>query len=182
MRILGSTQHSAAAEEDIRTKSPSLTISTIASPDHQPSQASVVTALLPPVPPLTSSPVMSMLSKAHKNNSNNPTKQQSMFSDLGSSDTKSGIESFSDGQPPSVIDYTGFLNTSQVESKNMLDYSQYLKDSNIDLEKTNLEDLNGKKGTLSLSYKISGIKFFFFLFSFLCVQWTRKQLTMRLII
>lgn len=142
MRIL-SAQHSATVEEDIRTKSPVLTISTIASPDHQPSQCqvNVVTALLPPVPPLISSPVMSMLSKAQ--NSNNSTKQ-SMFSNLGCSDITSGTRMFSDNQQPSIIDYKGFFNKSQAESRNMLDYSQYLKDSNIDLEKTNLEDLNGE--------------------------------------
>lgn len=145
MRIL-STQHSATTlptalptieEENRTTKSPSLTISTIASPDHQPQ----VTTLLPPVPPLTSSPVMSMLSKAQ--NSNNTTKQ-SMFSDLGSSDKTSGTGIFSDSQQPNIIDYKGFFNKSHVESQNMLDYSQYLKDSNLDLENTNLEDLNGK--------------------------------------
>lgn len=147
MRIL-SAQHSATTlpssiEEENRTKSPTLTISTIASPDHQPfqCQANVVTALLPPVPPLTSSPVMSMLNKAQNRSS---ATKQSMFSDLGSSDTTSGTGMYSDNQQPSIIDYTGFLNKSQVESQNKLDYSQYLKDSNIDLEKTNLEDLNGK--------------------------------------
>lgn len=146
MRIL-STQHPTSTlpsvlktEDENPIKSPPLTISTIASPDHQPiqCQSSVVTALLPPVPPLTSSPVMSMLSKAQ--NSNNATSQV-MFSDLGSSET-SGM--FSDNQQPSIIDYTRFLNKSQVEQQNKLDYSQYLKDSNIDLEKTNLEDLNSE--------------------------------------
>lgn len=144
MRIL-STQHSATTlpiEDENRTKSPTLTISTIASPDHQPSQTNVVTALLPPVPPLTSSPVMSMLSKTQ--NSNNTTKK-SMFSDLGSSDNKtSGTGIFSDSQQSSLIDYSGFLSKSKIESQKMFDYSQYLKDSNIDLEKTDLEDLNGK--------------------------------------
>lgn len=147
MRIL-SAQHSSTAlpnaltiDDDSRAKSPVLTISTIASPDHQPSQCqvNVVTALLPPVPPLKSSPVMSMLSKAQ-----NSTTKQSMFSNLGSSDLASGTRMFSDNQQPSIIDYKGFLNKSQVESRSMLDYSQYLKDSNIDLENTNLEDLNGK--------------------------------------
>lgn len=146
MRIL-SAQHSASTlpsavtiEEENCTKSPTVTISTIASPDHQPfqCQANVVTALLPPVPPLTSSPVMSMLSKAQNRNSST---KQSIFSDLGSSGTTSGTGMF--GDQPSIIDYTGFLNKSQGESQNKLDYSQYLKDSNIDLEKTNLEDLNG---------------------------------------
>lgn len=122
MRILAASTTPLAAVtvgEDIRTKSPpTLTISTIASPDHQPCQANVVTALLPPVPPLTSSPVMSLLNKAQ----NNATKQ-SMFSDLGSS---------SDTTPGTGL----FINDS-------LDYSQYLKDSNIDLDKTDLEDFTG---------------------------------------
>lgn len=142
MRIL-STQHSTTTlpiEEENSAKSPTLTITTIASPDHQPSHCQVdvnaVTALLPPVPPLTSSPVMSMLSNAH--NRNNTTKK-SMFGDLGASDTTSSAEMSS-----GIVDYSGFLNKPQTESQSQLDYSQYLKDSNIDLEKTNLEDLNGK--------------------------------------
>lgn len=146
MRIL-SAQHPAttltvlsAKGDENRAKSPTPTMSTIASPDHQPilSQSNV-TALLPPVPPLTSSPVMSMLTKA-QNNKTNAT-LRSMFSDLGSSET-SGI--FSDSQQPNIIDYTRFLNKSHSESQNVVDYSQYLKDSNLDLEKTNLEDLNSK--------------------------------------
>lgn len=145
MRIL-STQHPTTTlpslmktEDENPIKSPPLTISTIASPDHQPiqCQSNVVTALLPPVPPLTSSPVMSMLSKAQ--NINNLTTQP-MFTDISSSET-SGM--FSDNQQPSIIDYTRLLHKSQVEQRNKLDYSQYLKDSNIDLEKTSLEDLNG---------------------------------------
>ncbi|XP_037035416.1 protein suppressor of sable-like isoform X2 [Bradysia coprophila] len=133
MRILSSPHSSTklstgvSVDEELRAKSPTLTISTIASPDHQPSQANVVTALLPPVPPLTSSPVMSMLSKAQNSKISST---QSMFSDLGSSDTSSRSGLFGDSKPPAVMDY------------HMLDYSQYLKDSNIDLEKTDLEDLN----------------------------------------
>lgn len=72
---------------------------------------------------------MSMLSKAQ---SSNIPKAQSMFSDLGSSEssTRSGL--FGDNKPSSAMDY------------HKVDYSQYLKDSNIDLEKTNLEDLTGE--------------------------------------
>lgn len=135
MRIL-STQHSATTlptpvdEEPQSAKStPTLTISTIASPDHQPCQANVVTALLPPVPPLTSSPIMSMLSKAQNKNM---ATTQSMFSDLGSSDTTTSRSGLFGDKSQAATDY------------HMLDYSQYLKDSNIDLEKTDLEDLNGK--------------------------------------
>lgn len=143
MRIL-SGQHSATSlpaatvDDDVGPKSPVLTISTIASPDHQPSQASVVAALLPPVPPLTSSPVMSLLNKAANSNS---TTKKSMFSDLMGSGDASATSLFGDNK---TSGYTGFLSKSQVEPRNMLDYSQYLKDSNIDLERNNLEDLNGK--------------------------------------